>query len=87
MKNTEPNLYFGNWLFSSVVEDDALTRSYKYRLLVSITILTGLLMWTYTLVAAFFISGLEACVVGFVCSTVHALSPVIYRKTHSMVLA
>ena len=87
MNVSESSADVGNWLFSRVVKDDALTRSYKYRLLVSITILTGLLMWTYTLVSFFFVSGMTLATIGLCCSLVHATSPLIYKRTGSLVAA
>jgi signal transduction histidine kinase len=87
MKFSEVNPYIGNWLFSSVVEDDALTRSYKYRLLVIITVLTGLLMWMYSFLSIFLVTSEALAVIGFGCSILHALSPVIYKTTRSMVFA
>ncbi|MFM6927098.1 MAG: sensor histidine kinase [Bdellovibrio sp.] len=87
MNRFESSAEIGNWLFSRVVKDDALTRSYKYRLLVSITILTGLLMWTYTLMAFFFVSGQTLSWIGLSCSLVHAMSPWVYKRTGSLVAA
>lgn len=87
MKDSEVNVHIGNWLFSSVVEDDALTRSYKYRLLVIITLLTGLLMWMYSFLSIFLVTSEVLAIIGFACSIIHALSPVIYKVTGSRVLA
>lgn len=87
MKIPEVSPLIGNWLFSSVVEDDALTRSYKYRLLIIITVLTGMLMWMYSFLAIFLVTSEELAIIGFVCSTIHALCPVLYKTTRSMVFA
>ena len=87
MKRFQSTAEVSNWLFSRVVTDDALTRSYKGRLLVSITILTGLLMWTYTLMAFFFVSGRTLSWIGLVCSLVHAMSPWVYKRTGSLIAA
>ncbi|WP_413558426.1 sensor histidine kinase [Bdellovibrio sp. HCB209] len=87
MNSNETNVHIGNWLFSSVVEDDALTKSYKYRLLVIITVLTGLLMWMYSFVSIFLVTSEALAVIGFSCSIIHALCPILYKVTKSMVFA
>ncbi len=87
MRTPEVSPLVGNWLFSSVVEDDALTRSYKYRLLVIITVLTGLLMWMYSFLSIFLVTSEVLAIIGFTCSMVHALCPILYKTTRSMIFA
>ncbi|WP_413585158.1 sensor histidine kinase [Bdellovibrio sp. HCB274] len=87
MKSTDPGIFFGNWLFSSVVEDDAVTRSYKYRLLVAITLLTGLFMWMYSFLSIFLVADKRLATIGFTCAVVHALCPLWYRFTRSIPFA
>lgn len=48
-------MHWGASLFSLDVKEDGLVRHYKSRLLVLITVLTGLLMWTYSLISLFFV--------------------------------
>ncbi|WP_413582445.1 sensor histidine kinase [Bdellovibrio sp. HCB288] len=87
MKSTESGIFFGNWLFSSVVEDDALTRSYKYRLLVAITLLTGLFMWMYSILSVVLVVDKRLASIGFTCAIVHAFCPMWYKITRSIAFA
>lgn len=87
MSDVRPQNVSENWLFTSLVSDDDHTRTYKYRLLVMVTFVTGLLMWTYAAIGAFFIKGPKIAVIGISCSILHLFSPWIYKKTKSMVLA
>ncbi|WII73438.1 hypothetical protein QJS83_06090 [Bdellovibrio sp. 22V] len=84
MRNHEEHLHWASFLFSSSIKEDDLTRLYKYRLLILITVITGLLMWTYSFVSLFFVTGGTLATIGFTCSIVHALSPVVYKLTRSM---
>ena len=74
-------------LFSAAVKEDDMVRLYKYRFLILITIITGLLMWTYSFISLFFVSDERLMAIGFTCSVVHALSPAVYRLTRSMTVA
>ncbi|WP_413575642.1 sensor histidine kinase [Bdellovibrio sp. HCB290] len=87
MKSTDPGIFFGNWLFSSVVEDDAVTRSYKYRLLVAITLLTGLFMWMYSFLSIFLVADKRLATIGFTCAIVHAFCPMWYKMARSIAFA
>lgn len=80
----EDQSLWGSTLFSVDVKEDHHVRHYKWRLLVLITMLTGLLMWTYTLIGTFFVENLSLARIGFVCSLVHALSPLVFRLTGSI---
>ncbi|MDG0816743.1 hypothetical protein [Bdellovibrio svalbardensis] len=84
MSDVRPQNVLENWLFTSLVTEDDQTRTYKYRLLVMITFVTGLLMWTYSFVATFFVKGSALAIIGFTCSIIHLFSPLIYKKTKSM---
>lgn len=83
----EDRLHWGASLFSLDVKEDNLVRHYKGRLLVLITVLTGLLMWTYSLISLFFVEQPVLARIGFTCSIIHALSPLVYRISRSMVAA
>lgn len=80
-------VHWSTGFFSLDVKEDDLVRLYKKRLLVFITVLTGLLMWTYALIALFFVENPVLSQIGFLCSVLHAFSPVVYRLTRSMVAA
>lgn len=84
---SERKLHWSANLFSEAVREDNLVRQYKFRLLVLITVLTGLLMWTYSFISVFFVQERRLAYIGFACSFVHALSPLVYRMTRSMVSA
>ncbi|KHD89933.1 MAG: hypothetical protein OM95_00745 [Bdellovibrio sp. ArHS] len=79
--------YWGSFLFSAAVADDSMTIRYKSRLLVLITLITGLLMWTYSFISIFFVQGRTLGMIGVICSTIHLLSPVVYRLSRSMTVA
>lgn len=81
------SLHWGSYLFSSEVQDDDVVLLYKYRLLILITLITGLLMWTYSLISIFFVDAVSLGRIGVSCSIIHALSPLVYRLTKSMKLA
>ena len=83
----ENQIHWSANLFSAAVPEDDMVRLYKYRFLILITIITGLLMWTYSFISLFFVSDDRLAVIGFGCSIVHALSPLIYRLTRSMNVA
>ncbi len=87
MSDVRPQNVSENWLFTSLVADDDHTRTYKYRLLVVITFVTGLLMWTYAFIASFFVKGTVLPLIGFSCAIMHMLSPLVYKKTKSIVAA
>jgi hypothetical protein len=80
-------LHWSSNLFSSEVEEDELVLLYKYRLLILITVITALLMWTYALISIFFVSDPRLGYIGVICSIIHALSPLVYRATKSMTTA
>ncbi|AFY00513.1 hypothetical protein [Bdellovibrio bacteriovorus] len=83
----EEQILWGTTLFSLDVKEDQHVRHYKWRLLVLITLLTGLLMWTYSFISLFFVDNPTLAQIGFSCSIVHAFSPLIYRWSRSMSLA
>ncbi|MFV8256174.1 hypothetical protein ACNQKP_00130 [Bdellovibrio bacteriovorus] len=83
----EEQTLWGTTLFSLDVKEDKHVRHYKWRLLVLITLLTGLLMWTYSFISLFFVDNPTLAQIGFTCSIVHAFSPLIYRWSRSMSLA
>lgn len=87
MTDVRPQNVSENWLFTSSVSEDDQTRTYKYRLLVMITFITGLLMWTYAFISSIFVKGTVLPFVGFACSIVHLFSPWIFKKTKSMTAA
>lgn len=88
MNTPDSHHYWESILFSATtVTDDKMTLLYKYRLLLLITLITGLLMWTYSFISIFFVHGKTLGMIGVTCSTVHLLSPVVYRLTKSMTLA
>ncbi|MBC7712555.1 MAG: hypothetical protein H7177_04425 [Rhizobacter sp.] len=47
---------------------------------------TGVLMWSYAFLAVFTISSPVPGIVGIICSCVHLLSPLLYRKTNRYLL-
>jgi hypothetical protein len=81
------HIHWSTNLFSAAVKEDEMVRLYKYRFLILITVITGLLMWTYSFISLFFVSDDRLTAIGFTCSIVHALSPVVYRLTRSMTVA
>lgn len=87
MRNIEEKPHWESFFFSSSVKDDQLIQLYKYRLLILVTIITGLLMWTYSFISLFFVHGNALATIGITCSVIHALSPLVYKLTRSMTLA
>ncbi len=83
----EEQIHWGTSLFSLDVKEDLHVRHYKWRLLLLITLLTGLLMWTYSFISLFFVEDSTLAQIGFTCSILHALSPLVYRWTRSMPVA
>ncbi|WP_038451584.1 hypothetical protein [Bdellovibrio bacteriovorus] len=83
----EEQIHWGTSLFSLDVKEDLHVRHYKWRLLLLITLLTGLLMWTYSFISLFFVEDPTLAQIGFTCSILHALSPLVYRWTRSMPVA
>ena|GEM_PF-5090609 len=83
----KPAIHWSTHIFSSEVMEDDLVRLYKYRLLILITVITGLLMWTYAFISLFFVAEPLLAKIGFTCSIVHAFSPLVYKATRSMKLA
>ncbi|MFS4460301.1 hypothetical protein [Bdellovibrio sp. HCB2-146] len=81
------SLHWGSHLFSSEVQEDDVVLLYKYRLLILVTLITGLLMWTYSFISIFFVEAQALGRIGVSCSVVHAFSPFIYRLTKSMKIA
>lgn len=81
------SLHWGSYLFSSEVQEDDVVLLYKYRLLILVTLITGLLMWTYSFISIFFVEVQALGRIGVGCSVVHAFSPIIYRVTKSMKIA
>ncbi|WP_413944126.1 hypothetical protein [Bdellovibrio sp. HCB-162] len=79
--------HWESFLFSASVKEDQLTQLYKYRLLIVVTVITGLLMWTYSFISLFFVQGKTLAAIGITCSVIHALSPLVYRLSRSMTLA
>jgi signal transduction histidine kinase len=72
---------FLNYLAKSYPE---LRRSIEVHLLIVLT--TGFLMWGYSFLAFFTISDSRPAIVGFIASTLHALSPFSYRISGSVLL-
>lgn len=83
----EEQILWGTTLFSLDVKEDQHVRHYKWRLLVLITLLTGLLMWTYSFISLFFVENPTLAQIGFACSIIHAFSPLVYRWSRSMTVA
>ncbi len=81
------SLPWGSHHFSVEIQEDNVVLQFKYRLLVFITVVTGLLMWTYSLISLFLIEVPDLARIGVVCSVAHAFSPLLYRVTRSMKLA
>lgn len=88
MNETEQSLEqtqdWNAFYFSTSIEDDHLVRLFKYKLLILITILTGLLMWTYSFIALFLVEQKQLAYIGFACSAIHAFAPLAGKWSKSL---
>lgn len=84
MSDMEQTQNWNDFVFSSSVEESETVRLFKSRLLTLITVFTGLLMWTYSFIALLLVEREELAYIGFACSMVHALAPLVGKWTKSI---